>query len=131
MAAAIYRQQKVLSHFPVCCWIDWLLMIKNCLIESGPPCIYISFESCEARFEHPVLFIPNFSKRELISVTEILLLGSIICLRENFRNTNVGYQRFGRATLYQKLNAPFHLQYRSRSAHEITVFGSAIDRNFV
>jgi hypothetical protein len=35
---AIYRQQKVLSHFPVCCWIDWLLMIKNCLIESGPPC---------------------------------------------------------------------------------------------
>jgi hypothetical protein len=22
MAAAIYRQQKVLSHFPVCCWID-------------------------------------------------------------------------------------------------------------
>jgi hypothetical protein len=39
MAAAIYRQQQVLSHFPVCCWIDWLLMIKNCLIESGPPCI--------------------------------------------------------------------------------------------
>jgi hypothetical protein len=39
MAAAIYRQQKVLSHFPVCCWIDWLLMFKNCLIESGPPCI--------------------------------------------------------------------------------------------
>jgi hypothetical protein len=38
---AIYRQQKVLSHLPVCCWIDWLLMIKNCLIESGPPCIYI------------------------------------------------------------------------------------------
>jgi hypothetical protein len=38
MAAAIYRQQKILSHFPVCCWIDWLLMIKNCLIESGPPC---------------------------------------------------------------------------------------------
>jgi hypothetical protein len=38
MAAAIYRQQKVLSHFPVCCWIDWLLMIKNCLIEPGPPC---------------------------------------------------------------------------------------------
>jgi hypothetical protein len=37
-AAAIYRQQKVLSHFPVCCWIDWLLMIKNCLIESGSPC---------------------------------------------------------------------------------------------
>jgi hypothetical protein len=36
---AIYRQQKVLSHFLVCCWIDWLLMIKNCLIESGPPCI--------------------------------------------------------------------------------------------
>jgi hypothetical protein len=36
MSAAIYRQQKVLSHFPVCCWIDWLLMIKNCLIESGP-----------------------------------------------------------------------------------------------
>jgi hypothetical protein len=36
--AAIYRQQKVLYHFPVCCWIDWLLMIKNCLIESGPPC---------------------------------------------------------------------------------------------
>jgi hypothetical protein len=35
--AAIYRQQKVLSHFPVCCWIDWLLMIKNCLIESVPP----------------------------------------------------------------------------------------------
>jgi hypothetical protein len=32
MAAAIYRQQKVLSHFPVCCWIDWLLMIKNCLV---------------------------------------------------------------------------------------------------
>jgi hypothetical protein len=29
MAAAIYRQQKVLSHFPVCCWIDWLLMIKT------------------------------------------------------------------------------------------------------
>jgi hypothetical protein len=27
------------SHFPVCCWIDWLLMIKNCLIESGPPCM--------------------------------------------------------------------------------------------
>jgi hypothetical protein len=22
----------------VCCWIDWLLMIKNYLIESGPPC---------------------------------------------------------------------------------------------
>jgi hypothetical protein len=41
MAAAIYRQQKVLSNFPVCCWIDWLLMIKNCLIESGPPFIYI------------------------------------------------------------------------------------------
>jgi hypothetical protein len=39
MAAAIYWQQKVLSHFPVCCWIDWLLMIKYCLIESGPPCI--------------------------------------------------------------------------------------------
>jgi hypothetical protein len=39
MAAATYRQQKVLSHFPVCCWTDWLLMIKNCLIESGPPCI--------------------------------------------------------------------------------------------
>jgi hypothetical protein len=39
MAAAIYRQQKVLSHFPVCCWIDWLLMIKSYLIESGPPCI--------------------------------------------------------------------------------------------
>jgi hypothetical protein len=38
MAAAIYRQQKVLSHFPVRCWIHWLLMIKNCLIESGPPC---------------------------------------------------------------------------------------------
>jgi hypothetical protein len=31
MAAA-----KVLSHFPVCCWIDWLLMINNFLIESGP-----------------------------------------------------------------------------------------------
>jgi hypothetical protein len=30
--------EKVLSHFAVCCWIDWLLMIKNCLIESGPPC---------------------------------------------------------------------------------------------
>jgi hypothetical protein len=29
-------QQKVLSHFPVCCSIDWLLMIKNCLIEPGP-----------------------------------------------------------------------------------------------
>jgi hypothetical protein len=28
----------VLSHFPVCFWIDWLLMIKNCLIESGTPC---------------------------------------------------------------------------------------------
>jgi hypothetical protein len=26
---------KVLSHCPVCCWIDWLLMIKNCLIESA------------------------------------------------------------------------------------------------
>jgi hypothetical protein len=39
MAAAIYRQQKLLSHFPVCCWIDWLLMIKNYIIESGPPCI--------------------------------------------------------------------------------------------
>jgi hypothetical protein len=38
MAAAIYRQQKVLYHFPVCCWIDWLLMIKNCLVDSGPPC---------------------------------------------------------------------------------------------
>jgi hypothetical protein len=38
MAAAIYRQQKVLSHFPVCCWIDLLLTIKNCIIESGPPC---------------------------------------------------------------------------------------------
>jgi hypothetical protein len=36
--AAIYRQQKVLC---CCCWIDCLLMIKNCLIESGPPCIYI------------------------------------------------------------------------------------------
>jgi hypothetical protein len=36
--AAIYRQQKVLSHFPVWCWIDWLLMIKNWLIESGPSC---------------------------------------------------------------------------------------------
>jgi hypothetical protein len=34
----IYRQQKVLSHFPVCCWIDCYLMIKNCLIESGPSC---------------------------------------------------------------------------------------------
>jgi hypothetical protein len=31
VAAAIYRQQKVLSHFPVCCWIDRLLMIKYCL----------------------------------------------------------------------------------------------------
>jgi hypothetical protein len=41
MAAAIYRQQKVLSHFPVCCWIDWLLMIKKCLIESGSPCIVL------------------------------------------------------------------------------------------
>jgi hypothetical protein len=40
MAAAIYRQQKVLCHFPVGCWIDWLLMIKNFLIESGPPCRY-------------------------------------------------------------------------------------------
>jgi hypothetical protein len=40
MAAAIYRQQKVLSHFPVFCWIDCLLMIKNCLIESGPPCTF-------------------------------------------------------------------------------------------
>jgi hypothetical protein len=39
-AAAIYRQQKVFSHFPVCCWIDWLLIIKNCLIESGPPYIW-------------------------------------------------------------------------------------------
>jgi hypothetical protein len=39
LAAAIYRQQKVLSHFAVCSWDDWLLMIKNCLIESGPPCI--------------------------------------------------------------------------------------------
>jgi hypothetical protein len=28
-----------LAHFPVCCWTDWLLIIKNCLIESGPPCI--------------------------------------------------------------------------------------------
>jgi hypothetical protein len=27
----------------VCCWIDWLLMIKNCLIESGPPCIVQCF----------------------------------------------------------------------------------------
>jgi hypothetical protein len=44
MAAAIYRQQKVLSHFPVCCWIDWLLMIKNCLIESGTPCMVVSSE---------------------------------------------------------------------------------------
>jgi hypothetical protein len=35
-----YRQQKVLSHFPVCCLIDWLLMIKNCLIESGPPVLW-------------------------------------------------------------------------------------------
>jgi hypothetical protein len=26
----------------VCCWIDWLLMIKNCLIESGPLCIICS-----------------------------------------------------------------------------------------
>jgi hypothetical protein len=37
-AAAIYREQKVLPHFLVCCWIAWLLMIKNCPIESGPPC---------------------------------------------------------------------------------------------
>jgi hypothetical protein len=44
MAAAIYRQQKVLSHFPMCCWIDWLLMIKNCLIESGPPCTIRNYQ---------------------------------------------------------------------------------------
>jgi hypothetical protein len=31
-------------HLPVCCWIDWLLMIKNCLIESDPPCIYKGFK---------------------------------------------------------------------------------------
>jgi hypothetical protein len=29
---------RAASHFHVCCWIDWLLMIKNCLIESSPPC---------------------------------------------------------------------------------------------
>jgi hypothetical protein len=39
MAAAINRQQNVLSQFPVCFCIYWLLMIKNCLIESGPTCI--------------------------------------------------------------------------------------------
>jgi hypothetical protein len=33
--SSIYRQQKVLSRFPVCCWIDWSLMIKSCLIESA------------------------------------------------------------------------------------------------
>jgi hypothetical protein len=27
-----------ICHFPLCCWIDWLLMIKSCLIESGPTC---------------------------------------------------------------------------------------------
>jgi hypothetical protein len=43
---AIYRQQKVLSHFRVCCCIDWLLMIKNCLIQSGPPCIFIFCFMC-------------------------------------------------------------------------------------
>jgi hypothetical protein len=30
----------------VCCWIEWLLMIKNCLIESGPPCIYTRVYRC-------------------------------------------------------------------------------------
>jgi hypothetical protein len=34
MAASIYRQQKVLSHFPVCCWIDCLLMIKSCHLST-------------------------------------------------------------------------------------------------
>jgi hypothetical protein len=43
--SCIYRQQKVLSHFPVCCWIDWLLMIKYCLIESGPPCTSLTVAS--------------------------------------------------------------------------------------
>jgi hypothetical protein len=36
------RWQLPSSHFPVCCWIDWLLMIKNCLIESGPTCTFVT-----------------------------------------------------------------------------------------
>jgi hypothetical protein len=72
--AAIYRQQKVLSHFPVCCWIDLLLMIKNCLIESRPPCmsvcfvLVISFVVCR-RF----VFLMNF-ENNFVTVTLVVLV---------------------------------------------------------
>jgi hypothetical protein len=52
MAAAPYRQQKVLSHFLACCWIDWLLMIKTCLIESGPPCIVLCISDSKPQSQY-------------------------------------------------------------------------------
>jgi hypothetical protein len=45
-----FRQQKILSHFPVCCWIDWLLIIKNYIIESGPP-VYMNGCLCVCLIE--------------------------------------------------------------------------------
>jgi hypothetical protein len=68
MAAAIYRQQKVLFHFPVCCWIDWLLMIKNCLIESGPPCSTCTI-IIEFLWQSIVLFLFETTFRRLDSVS--------------------------------------------------------------
>jgi hypothetical protein len=32
--AAIYQQQKVLSHFPVCCWIDWFFYLIIAFLQS-------------------------------------------------------------------------------------------------
>jgi hypothetical protein len=63
MAAAIYRQQKALSHFPPCWWIDWLLMIKNCLIESGPP------RTCQ--FVYVSTQLPEFTSTEEISTASV------------------------------------------------------------
>jgi hypothetical protein len=65
----------------VCCWIDWLLMIKNCLIESGPPCMF-------------PFYIQNFNEEiksifetEMVACTEQLTAAQLVTTFQNFMET--------------------------------------------
>jgi hypothetical protein len=63
-----------LSHFPVCCWIDWLLMIKNCLIESGPPCIRFRSIVLYSLSTRTILPLPFFSSHyEMIQLIYVFV----------------------------------------------------------
>jgi hypothetical protein len=70
----------------VCCWIDWLLMIKNCLIESGPPCIAISVPSRYLSYDSSFAlhFVLRYKKRGIIPLFILSLFISLCTILWSF-----------------------------------------------